>query len=615
MMLRQTRQLPRVARSAAPRRLLTAEAKPKTTANFPPRPVGVPPPKPKGSSLFKKFFYTTLATGAVYTGAAVYASQNPTFEPTFRQYFPYGDPTLDAIYKRDNNYLFAAADLASEVSAALRRLYQLANEKAEVLVEEIVPTNETPTAEAGTVAYSQPGVPARTEDGGVVAPPALKDTPSLQSALPVTGDRPAGTTEDIVAHQSLVDRSTESAPKATNPIEPKTKSQPQQPKSSTMAAKDEEEFPVNSVDSVNIHYEIPVSESAPPAYARLVKAIGQMVNVLNTQAGGASSQASRDAVLAVSQKLAELENHLSELKQPSREALEAALGEQARRFEAILEQNGHLVEEAFAAQAGEFRDKLAAEKRTWRQVFDRTLEDRLEQQRGALYRQFHRLVRHRVDQERGGRLAHLDRVTELVNELESVARTNATTLRTQAQAARINQALLALRSSIDQALDQQQPVDLELATLQRLTAAEADAYPASVAALASVPSRTADEGIETLPALVARFDRVQDQIRRTSLVPEDGGMLSYGLSVVLSKLMFAKRGLVGGEDAEAVLARTNYHLQRADLDSAARELNQLSGWSKDVAQDWIEAARQHLTLKQALQVVESELMLNQMNQN
>ncbi|KAJ1906400.1 hypothetical protein IWQ60_012095 [Tieghemiomyces parasiticus] len=79
--------------------------------------------------------------------------------------------------------------------------------------------------------------------------------------------------------------------------------------------------------------------------------------------------------------------------------------------------------------------------------------------------------------------------------------------------------------------------------------------------------------------------------------------------------MFAKRGLVGGEDAEAVLARTNYHLQRADLDSAARELNQLSGWSKDVAQDWIEAARQHLTLKQALQVVESELMLNQMNQN
>ncbi|RKP36561.1 mitochondrial inner membrane protein Mitofilin, partial [Dimargaris cristalligena] len=269
--------------------------------------------------------------------------------------------------------------------------------------------------------------------------------------------------------------------------------------------------------------------------------------------------------------------------------------------------------------AQEYHDKLAGEKQNWRQSYQNQLGAALESQRGALYRQFNRLIRFRVDQERGGRLANLEQVQDLLKELEGISRSMAGVLRAQTEAAHINQALLAMRQVVDQGVDQH-PVDLELVTLQRLTRDAAEAsrsgtghdYQASVAALASVQDQVADEGIQTLPALRNRFRLVREQIRRTALVPEDGGMLSHTLSMALSKLMFKKQGLVGGEDTEAILARTEYYLDQGDLDSATRELNQLTGWSKQVSRDWLEAARQHLGLKQALQVVETELMMNQL---
>ncbi|OAD69714.1 hypothetical protein PHYBLDRAFT_127010 [Phycomyces blakesleeanus NRRL 1555(-)] len=110
--------------------------------------------------------------------------------------------------------------------------------------------------------------------------------------------------------------------------------------------------------------------------------------------------------------------------------------------------------------------------------------------------------------------------------------------------------------------------------------------------------------------LAERFEIVAKEARRVALVPLDGGFGAHILSFFLSTLMFKKHGLVEGDDLESVLSRTGHYLKTGDLDTAVRELNQLQGWPKVLAFDWLEAARRHLESKQAMEVLETEIILN-----
>ncbi|KAI9220263.1 mitochondrial inner membrane protein Mitofilin [Blastocladiella britannica] len=60
---------------------------------------------------------------------------------------------------------------------------------------------------------------------------------------------------------------------------------------------------------------------------------------------------------------------------------------------------------------------------------------------------------------------------------------------------------------------------------------------------------------------------------------------------------------------ESRLARIEWHLQREDLDSAAREVNQLNGWSRRVARDWLEEARRHLEVRMAVEVMQAQVAM------
>jgi hypothetical protein len=57
----------------------------------------------------------------------------------------------------------------------------------------------------------------------------------------------------------------------------------------------------------------------------------------------------------------------------------------------------------------------------------------------------------------------------------------------------------------------------------------------------------------------------------------------------------------------AILARTEYLLAHHDLDGATRQLNQLRGWQRRLAQDWLTQARSALEVRQMLDVVLSEV--------
>ncbi|KAF9361938.1 Formation of crista junctions protein 1 [Mortierella sp. AD094] len=223
-----------------------------------------------------------------------------------------------------------------------------------------------------------------------------------------------------------------------------------------------------------------------------------------------------------------------------------------------------------------------------------------------MQRRWVREVKVRVENERGGRLARLDQINLRLRTLERQGIDNAEFLE---QSARTHQ-LWCGAKALEKAYEagERRPFDRELARLKRLAESEKDAELLK-AVLAAVPEAVAAQGVDSVPELVDRFEYVADKVRQASLVPDNGGVLAHGMSVVLSKLMFKKHGLVPGNDVEAILARTEYYLHENDLEQAVRELNQLKGWGKRLAKDWIIAARSRVEVGQAIDVINTHANL------
>ncbi|KAG8678676.1 Formation of crista junctions protein 1 [Ceratobasidium sp. 394] len=68
--------------------------------------------------------------------------------------------------------------------------------------------------------------------------------------------------------------------------------------------------------------------------------------------------------------------------------------------------------------------------------------------------------------------------------------------------------------------------------------------------------------------------------------------------------------MVQGDDVLSVLSRAEYYLGVKNLDAAAREVNQLSGWPGRLVRDWLEAVRRRLEVEQALEVVQTQATLS-----
>lgn len=151
-------------------------------------------------------------------------------------------------------------------------------------------------------------------------------------------------------------------------------------------------------------------------------------------------------------------------------------------------------------------------------------------------------------------------------------------------------------------------------------------------ALSSIPPAVASTGVQSFPALSARFsESLAPALKKVSLLPENGGVLSYLTSYVASHGLFEKEGWSEGKDVVSTVARAKFWLAKKDLDLATREINSLSGafsfflfllslslpppplssmlsfyyhtgWPKKLAADWLQQARNHLEVKQALEV-------------
>ncbi|KAH9960943.1 mitochondrial inner membrane protein Mitofilin [Russula dissimulans] len=361
--------------------------------------------------------------------------------------------------------------------------------------------------------------------------------------------------------------------------------------------------------------------SSEPTLSHLAGTIDSLASFLN--ANPAASNKARDVLEVAKNDLSALAQSFERLREKEKIKLEQSLDEQTREYtlkllELELQAQDKLesqetdfrafFEEEKARFAKAYREKLEQELRTQSDIINERLKEEVVVQGIELQRRWIREIKIRVEEERGGRLAKLDELAASLKRLERVALDNSTYLDENLRIHALWSALRAVNSAIEAPL--RRPFRDELRVLRHAVAARDDAVVGAV--LDAVDAGDApDIGVEPLADLASWFTTsVAPAVSRVALVPDDGaGVLAHVASHVLSAFAFRRQGLVPGDDVLSVLARAEYHLNEKDLDSAARELNQLRGTAGALLKDWLEAARRRLEVQQAIEVVHTQATL------
>lgn len=372
-----------------------------------------------------------------------------------------------------------------------------------------------------------------------------------------------------------------------------------------------------------------------PVIAQLASTIDGLASYLNSNPTAAEK--AKDILESAKVDLTGLASRIEAIKDEERQQLERTLDEQAKEYttkllELEMEAQDKLdsQEEGFRKFFNEqqsklvqaYREKLDHELRTQTELIneryaiyfepilpnlfaEHSLFNRLKEEVIAqgieLQRRWIREIKMRVEQERGGRLAKLDELAANLKRLERIALDNSSYLDENIRIHALWSALRALNNAVEAPV--RKPFREELRVLRHIAAAKED--PVITTALETLEATDVpDIGVEPFADLVSWFTTsVAPRVSSVALVPDqNAGVLSHLASHFLSSFRFQHHGLVAGSDVLSVLARAEYYMNEKDLDSAARELNQLKGTAKALLADWLEAARRRLEVLQALEV-------------
>lgn len=222
-----------------------------------------------------------------------------------------------------------------------------------------------------------------------------------------------------------------------------------------------------------------------------------------------------------------------------------------------------------------------------------------------MQRRWIREIKVRVEAERGGRLAKLDELAADLKRLSRVTLDNSDYLDDNLRMHALWSSIRALNAAVQES-SIRRPFREELRILRHVAIAGGTREDPvlSVALETLEDSDIPDVGVEPFADLASWFaTSVAPRVSSVALVPDqDAGVLSYLASSLLSTFRFQRRGLVEGDDVLSVLSRAEYYMNEKDLDSAARELNQLKGPARLLLIDWLDAARKRLEVLQAIEV-------------
>ncbi|KAF9210624.1 Formation of crista junctions protein 1 [Podila verticillata] len=542
----------------------------------------------------KALITLTLIGGGV-TGVVKHSFDDPEFRTLLEDNIPHFAHTMDKLELiKDNEDLHKVVHTAAQISEKAVDLSKTAYRSISDLINGTTTPAPEKKAEVSPLAKKiqeleqpKPAVPAVRPDfvPSVVPAPAF-----LSGAAPGAAPKSAESVPKIEKIQAKVEEKFDQVKDKAQEIKEKKEEAPVAPKKLITIAPIESEEPIMSNLNTTLHQLVTIlNENGIPEQGHEVfekanvelKHLSERVEALKlegeAQAATVMAELTEKYNRLVSEKEAHHEGHVSQLKKELEETYE----EEKRRA----------IEHELKIQQDLLREEQKQE--LMKYAMD-------------MQRRWVREVKVRVENERGGRLARLDKINMRLKTLERQGEDNAEFLDQSARTHQLWCGIKALEKAYE--AGERRPFDRELARLKRLAESEKDAEVLK-AVLAAVPESVAAEGVDSVPELMDRFEYVADRVREASLVPENGGVLAHGMSVILSKLMFKKHGLVPGNDVEAILSRTEYYLIESDLEQAVRELNQLKGWSKRLAKDWIVAARRRVEVGQAIDVINTHANL------
>lgn len=608
-------------------------------------------PKKKKSVFRRIFWVTTGLTGTFYVGSTFAAFYNQTYYDWFSDEVPLGQPMLEYAEKHNWDTLTAAQVLEYGKNAAIAT-QRFVNEKI----------NGTPPPKDGEPA--QP--PALVKAVQASATKVIEDAKSHAESIGAKAkeevekkvDEFTGKAVALAQHeaQQLSDAALEIVHKAEDALDgsnteesstptakptpvpavsqPKTDGKPvyeaplpvgfEPPPGFSRPAppKKEEQVPEATPTPVVLPLVAPaVSEIAlsEPIIAHLAGTIDNLASFLDSNPAAATKVS--DVLETAKTDLTALADRIEKAREDERFELESKLDEQTREYTQKLLELEMEAQDKLDNQEDDFRKffhqekealvqayraKLNHELQTQTELINERLKEEVIAQGIELQRRWIREIKVRVEQERGGRLGKLEELSSHLKRLERVALDNSSYLDENIRVHALWSAVRTLTSSA-LASPVRKPFREELRVLRHIASARED--PVVAASLESLESsEIPDVGVEPFADLASWFTSdVAPKVAHVALVPdENAGVLSYLASHLFSSLRFRRQGLVAGDDVLSVIARAEHHLNEKDLDSAARELNQLKGAAKVLLHDWLEAARRRLEVEQALEVVQAQ---------
>lgn len=400
--------------------------------------------------------------------------------------------------------------------------------------------------------------------------------------------------EEVQKKTAAVQKAKEDkAAKVAAPAEPKKQEQPE---------KEEPRKPAISPVSLE-------QQSEEPIVQELVNAFNGIIAAISADAAAEKyttpiEKAKMD-LQRIAEKIAAIKTEAQQAAQEEIKKAHATFDESARellrRIEEAREAEAAAFREEFEAEreklSRSYQEKLQTELQRAQELAEARLKNELVEQAIELNRKYLNDVKELVEREREGRLAKLSELTANVNQLEKMTTEWSDVIDTNLKTQQLQVAVDAVRTALERS-DMPRPFVRELVAVKELAGDD----PVVAAAIASINPTAYQRGIPSSAQIVDRFRRVANEVRKASLLPEDAGIASHLASFLLSKVMFKKEATPDGNDVESILARTESLLEEGNLDAAAREMNQLTGWARILSKDWLADVRRVLEVRQALEV-------------
>jgi len=352
---------------------------------------------------------------------------------------------------------------------------------------------------------------------------------------------------------------------------------------------------------------VDLANANDPVVQDLVKVVNNLIETVNKTGSGETFEAAIDAAKA---ELKKVNDQVGELKAGMEKAVKDSNDQKdlefAKAAQGLLknvnnqvEDLEHRLRDEFEAEreriAHSYQKKLQTELGRSRELAEQRLRNELLEQAIEMKRSWISEIESRIEKERGGRLGKLKELEAAISELEQLTTGWNDVIDTNLKTQHTFTAIEAVKASYESP-DQPKPFLREMAALKEV----AEDNEVVTAAINSINPAAYQNGVVTHTQLVDKFRKLTDEVRRAALLPEDAGIAAHAGNWVLSKLMFRKSGLAQGNDVESILAKTETYLEEGDIDNAAREMNQLSGWARALASDWLREARLLLEVKQAV---------------